>query len=160
MSNRVREELLKRLYFLNCKEWPPDPLILPQEADRRLSEVHQRSFEIICLLAEADPEALNFKQRCYASVRPDPYGYSVTEVLRSARQFAGPTYRRLVEEQNKAEVEQQNDPAGRAQRAYIRQLSDHDPFAENANLEVGGLAPMPKQKVKFDPLGGAVIDEF
>lgn len=160
MQNRVRSELLKRLYFLNTREWPSEPLILPDEANRRLSEVHERAFEIICVLAEGDSEARNFKQRCYDSVRPDPYGkYSITELLRSACQFAGPTYRRLVAEQAKDEADLQNDPFRHAQRAFIRQLAANDPFAEDTNLEVGGLAPIPKQKVRFDPLGG-VATEF
>jgi hypothetical protein len=160
MNSRIREELLKRLYLLNTREWANEPLILPQDAERKLSEVHHRSFEIICLLSETDAEALAFKQKVYASVRPDPFGYySETEILRSACEFAGPAFKRLKEEQGRDQAEAQHDPAGRAQRTYIRQLVETNPMAEGANLEVGGLAAMPKEKVKFCPLGG-VITEF
>jgi hypothetical protein len=165
LHNRTREELLKQLYFLTVTEWPvyEHELILRQDADRLLHDAHEKAFTRICLLADADPEASAFKRKVYDSITRhyDPLcriPHVTSEVIQSARNLAGSTLKSLLAEKVKDATEARQDVVGHAQRRFIQELAEHDPFALDANLQVSGLPKIFQQPVKLNSDGSISVD--
>lgn len=167
MINPVREELLKRLYFLTVTEWPvfEHELVTRETADSLLMDNHVRSFHKIKVLANADAEAAAFVRDVYAAIsRPhvafDGTYYDPGDVIKSARQLAPSFFRRLQREKQEGLFEEKLDPVATAKREYLKSRSEFDPFCADANVAVEGLPEIPKPQVRIDPMDGSVITDF
>lgn len=161
MQNLIREDLLKQLYFLTVREWPvyAHELVLPEDADRLLHDAHEKAFVRICLLADHDTEARGFKSAVYASItKPIGGRYDTADLIRSARNLAVRTLKRLQAEQAKNAEEVKSDPVGNAKRQYLKFRSEYDPFCADANVAIEGMPDIPKQSVTLNRDGSICTD--